>query len=50
MAFFREYDAALNAKDINKLASLYHPDAKFLKGPASIVVGPTIATTILGPS
>jgi uncharacterized protein (TIGR02246 family) len=31
-AFFKAYDAAFNAKDLNKLASMYHPDVTIFEG------------------
>ena len=31
-AFFKAYDAAFNAKDLNKLATLYHPDVTIFEG------------------
>jgi len=31
-AFFKSYDAAFNARDINKLAMLYHPDVTIFEG------------------
>ena len=31
-AFFKSYDAAFNARDINKLATLYHPDVTIFEG------------------
>ena len=31
-AFFKAYDAAFNARDINKLATLYHPDVTIFEG------------------
>lgn len=31
-AFFKEYDAAFNAKDLAKLATLYHPDVTIFEG------------------
>jgi uncharacterized protein (TIGR02246 family) len=31
-AFFKAYDAAFNAKDLNKLATLYHPDVTVFEG------------------
>lgn len=30
--FFKAYDAAFNAKDLNRLASLYHPDVTIFEG------------------
>jgi len=30
--FFKAYDAAFNAKDLNKLAMLYHPDVTIFEG------------------
>jgi len=30
--FFKSYDAAFNARDINKLATLYHPDVTIFEG------------------
>lgn len=32
MAFFKTYDAAFNARDIDKLATLYHPDVTIFEG------------------
>jgi uncharacterized protein (TIGR02246 family) len=31
-AFFKSYDAAFTAKDLNKLATLYHPDVTIFEG------------------
>jgi uncharacterized protein (TIGR02246 family) len=31
-AFFKAYDAAFNARDIEKLAALYHPDVTIFEG------------------
>src|SRR5687768_1925886 len=31
-AFFKAYDAAFNARDIEKLATLYHPDVTIFEG------------------
>ena len=31
-AFFKAYDAAFNARDIDKLAALYHPDVTIFEG------------------
>jgi uncharacterized protein (TIGR02246 family) len=32
LAFFKAYDAAFNAKDLTKLATLYHPDVTIFEG------------------
>ena len=32
IAFFKAYDAAFNARDIEKLATLYHPDVTIFEG------------------
>ncbi len=32
LAFFKAYDAAFNARDIDKLATLYHPDVTIFEG------------------
>lgn len=32
VAFFKTYDAAFNAKDLTKLATLYHPDVTIFEG------------------
>lgn len=32
LAFFKAYDAAFNAKDMDKLATLYHPDVTIFEG------------------
>jgi uncharacterized protein (TIGR02246 family) len=32
LAFFKTYDAAFNAKDLTKLATLYHPDVTIFEG------------------
>ena len=32
VAFFKTYDAAFNAKDLTKLATLYHPDVTVFEG------------------
>ena len=32
LAFFKAYDAAFNAKDLTKLAALYHPDVTIFEG------------------
>ena len=32
LEFFKAYDAAFNAKDMNKLATLYHPDVTIFEG------------------
>jgi uncharacterized protein (TIGR02246 family) len=31
-AFFRAYDAAFNARDLDRLAALYHPDVTIFEG------------------
>ena len=32
LAFFKTYDAAFNARDLQKLATLYHPDVTIFEG------------------
>lgn len=32
VAFFKAYDAAFNAKDLDKLAAMYHPDVTIFEG------------------
>jgi uncharacterized protein (TIGR02246 family) len=32
LEFFKSYDAAFNARDMNKLATLYHPDVTIFEG------------------
>ncbi len=32
LAFFKAYDAAFNARDLNTLATLYHPDVTIFEG------------------
>ena len=32
LAFFKAYDAAFNARDLQKLATLYHPDVTIFEG------------------
>ena len=32
VAFFKAYDAAFNAKDMDKLATMYHPDVTIFEG------------------
>ena len=32
VAFFKEYDVAFNAKDLNRLARLYHPEVTIFEG------------------
>jgi uncharacterized protein (TIGR02246 family) len=32
LAFFKAYDAAFNAKDMDKLATMYHPDVTIFEG------------------